>query len=32
MPGPDDKMASQSAIPGFDVIEAGPDILKVRMR
>jgi hypothetical protein len=32
MPGPDDKMAPQSAIPGFDVIEAGPDILKVRMR
>lgn len=32
MPGPDDKMRPQMAAPAFDVIEAGPDILKIRIR
>ncbi|MRV76761.1 hypothetical protein GJ700_34130 [Duganella sp. FT92W] len=31
MPGPDDRMMQRAGSPGFDVIEAGPDILKVRM-
>jgi len=31
MPGPDDRMMAQQATPGFDIVESGPDILKVRM-
>lgn len=31
MPGPDDRMMASQAAPNFDVVEAGPDILKVRM-
>lgn len=32
MPGPDDRMRPQMAAPPFDVVETGPDILKIRLR
>ena len=31
MPGPDDRMMPRQGTPNFDVVEAGPDILKIRM-
>jgi len=31
MPGPDDRMMPRQSVPRFEVVEAGPDILKVRM-
>jgi hypothetical protein len=31
MPGPDDRMMPKADVPRFEVVEAGPDILKVRM-
>lgn len=31
MPGPDDRMMPKPGTPQLEVVEAGPDILKVRM-
>jgi hypothetical protein len=32
MPGPDDRMMQRGAAPPFDIVEAGSNVLKVRMR